>query len=522
MLSQNGTLASNTRRRVALVLLLIATGPSMAQAQQAVIGEEAERLFRQARACIDNENPGCAREALDQASGLDLNKWEAAQLWKLRALAELFGGNAAQAAAAYENALATSGLPRGLRSQLQLALAKIYVRDGRPDRALDVLDDETPRSGIAGVPQPPSGEWLPILTISPDYPVEAAAAGLEDGYVVVAFTVDAVGAVQNPRAVETSSALFEQAAFDAARKWRFVPRVENGQPVDVPDVTTVFRFRLEDSLERVTSAPRPPSPVRDAPSAEPGPYEVTSERAFGSPGHLVFRPADLDAFPRGDSLPVVAWANGGCARNSDVYAGFLSTIASHGFLVLTTVPVEPATRWFATVDDLRAALDWAEAEATREGSPLEGKIATDRMAALGQSCGGELAVGLGVDPRVDTTGVFNSDALPSHVPGVRKDAPMNLHGPVLLLNGHELDHAMAGSARSFDAIDYLPVFYGARHGAGHFATFREPGGGEFANVAARWLRFTLKGDGEAGKTFVGENCGLCTSESWDTRAKALE
>ncbi|HET9358656.1 MAG TPA: hypothetical protein VFO58_02850, partial [Vicinamibacterales bacterium] len=35
-------------------------------------------------------------------------------------------------------------------------------------------------------------------------------------------------------------------------------------------------------------------PVEGAPLAEPGPYAVTSEAAFGSPGHIVFRPTNLD------------------------------------------------------------------------------------------------------------------------------------------------------------------------------------------------------------------------------------
>ena len=46
-------------------------------------------------------------------------------------------------------------------------------------------------------------------------------------------------------------------------------------------------------------------PVEGAPLAEPGPYKITSEGAFGSPGFLVFRPATLDAFPKKDTLPVM-------------------------------------------------------------------------------------------------------------------------------------------------------------------------------------------------------------------------
>ena len=39
---------------------------------------------------------------------------------------------------------------------------------------------------------------------------------------------------------------------------------------------------------------------------------------------------------------------------------------------------------------------------------LEGKIAVDKIAVMGQSCGGFLSIVLGADPRVKTIGVFNS------------------------------------------------------------------------------------------------------------------
>lgn len=45
---------------------------------------------------------------------------------------------------------------------------------------------------------------------------------------------------------------------------------------------------------------------------------------------------------------------------------------------------------------------------------------------------------------------------------------------------------------------------------------------EFANVASSWLRWQLKGGSEAGEMLVGENCGLCTDENWETQSKGLE
>ena len=46
-------------------------------------------------------------------------------------------------------------------------------------------------------------------------------------------------------------------------------------------------------------------PVEGAPLAVAGPYAITSEKAFGSPGLLVFRPASLDSFPKKDTLPLM-------------------------------------------------------------------------------------------------------------------------------------------------------------------------------------------------------------------------
>jgi hypothetical protein len=262
-------------------------------------------------------------------------------------------------------------------------------------------------------------------------------------------------------------------------------------------------------------------PLEGAPLAEPGPYKITSEGAFGSPGLRVFRPETLDAFPKKDTLPVMVWGNGGCAIDSTRYSGFLTTIASHGFLVMGTVPQEGAARRQENADDIRAAIDWAAKENARAGSPLEGKIALDKVAVMGQSCGGFLSIALGADPRVKTIGVFNSGVQKAPSPYPSSDDLPKLHGPVLLINGSDPDFMMATSAATFDMINNLPAFYGARHNAGHTATVFHPGGGEFANVASNWLLWTFKGDKKAGAMFVGKNCGLCTNSNWDVKSKGI-
>ena len=256
-------------------------------------------------------------------------------------------------------------------------------------------------------------------------------------------------------------------------------------------------------------------PLEGAPLAVPGPYKVESGPAFGSPGHVVYRPADLTPFPAKDTLPLMVWGNGGCAINSTRYGGFLTTIASHGFVVMATAAEPGVTR--ATADILRKAVDWAEAENTRAESPLKGKINLDKIAVMGQSCGGFMSLELGADPRVDTIGVFNSGVQGNNMAQLAK-----LHGPVLLINGHERDFLMASSKATYDAIETLPAFYGARKGAGHTATVDHPGGGEWANVASNWLRWQFKNDKQAAKMFVGKSCDLCTNANWETASKRLQ
>jgi len=267
-------------------------------------------------------------------------------------------------------------------------------------------------------------------------------------------------------------------------------------------------------------------PLEGAPRAVHGPYDVLAEPAFESPRHVVYRPEDLRAFPDEDSLPVLIWGNGGCALNSNGYRGFLTTVASFGFVAVATAVIDGEEPRRATTDDLRAAIDWVEAENMRADSPLAGKIATDAIAAMGTSCGGFRAIDLGSDPRVATIGVFNSGVQDADREDRSPSAPTpaalsGLHGPVLLINGHERDFMMDESQATFDGIENLPAFYGARHGAGHSATVFHPGGGEFANVATNWLRLHLKGDEAAGEMFIGPHCALCTNENWDTDAKDL-
>lgn len=89
------------------------------------------------------------------------------------------------------------------------------------------------------------GDYLPIVKINPIYPRRAQTRGLE-GQCLMEFTVTTTGATKDARVVECTSSLFERASINAVLKWKYKPRVQNGQPIEVPGVQHIITFELED------------------------------------------------------------------------------------------------------------------------------------------------------------------------------------------------------------------------------------------------------------------------------------
>jgi len=79
--------------------------------------------------------------------------------------------------------------------------------------------------------------------VPPQYP-DSALEDRVSGSVTVAYVVDEKGRVRNVRITESSPrGVFDRAAMDAIREWRYRPAEYNGQPVQVP-VRTLIRFEL--------------------------------------------------------------------------------------------------------------------------------------------------------------------------------------------------------------------------------------------------------------------------------------
>jgi protein TonB len=89
------------------------------------------------------------------------------------------------------------------------------------------------------------GEYVPITKVQAIYPRRAMQRGIQ-GYVIVEFTVNKIGAVKDPIVIEANpQGIFEQAALDAVVKFKYKPRVINGEPTAVAGVQNRITFEIE-------------------------------------------------------------------------------------------------------------------------------------------------------------------------------------------------------------------------------------------------------------------------------------
>jgi protein TonB len=89
---------------------------------------------------------------------------------------------------------------------------------------------------------------------APVYPKEAAKAG-QEGMVWVKVWVNTSGEPKEVEVLKSENPVFNQAALDAAKGYRFKPAEIKGEPVSVW-VTIPFKFKLQDKKGAEEPAPK--------------------------------------------------------------------------------------------------------------------------------------------------------------------------------------------------------------------------------------------------------------------------
>ena len=94
-------------------------------------------------------------------------------------------------------------------------------------------------SGLSGF----DTDVIPIVQVPPSYPRGPKQAGIE-GFVTMAVTIRPDGTVFNVSVIESNpKRLFDKAAMDAMKRWKFRPKVVDGNPVEQRAKQTI-EFKL--------------------------------------------------------------------------------------------------------------------------------------------------------------------------------------------------------------------------------------------------------------------------------------
>lgn len=92
------------------------------------------------------------------------------------------------------------------------------------------------------------GDLTPLVRIQPQYPRQAAREGVQ-GSVLFELVINADGTVKSARVLKAEPrGYFERDAMSAIYKWKFKPKLVDGQPVESKG-TQLMEFKLEEEPE---------------------------------------------------------------------------------------------------------------------------------------------------------------------------------------------------------------------------------------------------------------------------------
>jgi protein TonB len=92
---------------------------------------------------------------------------------------------------------------------------------------------------------PSDTEAVPVVRIDPIYPPLAAQRNLE-GWVSIKFDIGPSGNVLNPKVIGADPPrIFDDAAINAVKKWKYKPQVKDGKPTTTKNQTVRITFKLE-------------------------------------------------------------------------------------------------------------------------------------------------------------------------------------------------------------------------------------------------------------------------------------
>ncbi len=132
------------------------------------------------------------------------------------------------------------------REREQQRLAQEAERDAEARRRIEAerarvaAADQARREAAAAADR----QYLPIAKAPPVYPQRALDSGVQ-GECTVSYDVDPTGRVVSPQVAGQCHPLFIRPSLEAAKRFRYRPRIVDGQAVTVRGVQNTFHYRIE-------------------------------------------------------------------------------------------------------------------------------------------------------------------------------------------------------------------------------------------------------------------------------------
>lgn len=230
-----------------------------------------------------------------------------------------------------------------------------------------------------------------------------------------------------------------------------------------------------------------------------GPFADAKMIENTGPGgaYTLFRP-DASLGQDGFKHPIATWGNG-IVTTPPLYEELLTTIASHGFVIIaanTTMAERPA---------LSDGLDWLIAQNGADGA-LQGKLDTSREVTIGYSWGGGAAIDTANRPNVVATVSFHG------MPPRGASAFADMHSPLLLFTstGDTFVSASGYVTPNYEKST-VQTFYATLDDSAADHLYVLGDAGKLRAPAIAWLRMWTCDDMQARAFFYGDDCTLCSA-----------
>lgn len=101
------------------------------------------------------------------------------------------------------------------------------------------------RGGLDLGAAPADTEAVPVVRVEPIYPRRAAEQFIE-GWVTLRFDISTTGATRNVKAIDANpKGIFERAAEQAVKKWKYKPKVVDGEALVQKGLKVRLTFKLD-------------------------------------------------------------------------------------------------------------------------------------------------------------------------------------------------------------------------------------------------------------------------------------